>query len=138
METTETASQLTLREPRAIDAPPPTTGVKMDPLLEQNRGVAKYVAIVVRNAMEDFHVAHLTDAQMKELNPIIRNAIFTALYAMVRAGTSPAAKDFADWHMRSIPEYWEEPELLPDLKELLDREESKKPFTPKEFGFDLP
>jgi len=28
----------------------------------------KYVAIVVRNAMEDFHCKHLSDEQMKELN----------------------------------------------------------------------
>ena len=41
----------------------------------------KYIAIVVRNAMEDFHCKHLSDEQMKELNPIIRNAIYTALYA---------------------------------------------------------
>lgn len=110
----------------------------MDPLLEQNRSVAKYVAIVVRNAMEDFHAAHLTDAQMKELNPIIRNAVFTALYAMVRTGDSPAAQRFGDYHMRMIPSYWEEPELLPGFKDMLDREKSGTPFTPKAFGLDLP
>lgn len=37
------------------------------------------IAIAVRNEMEDFHCEHLTDSQMKELNPIIRNAIVTAL-----------------------------------------------------------
>ncbi len=46
---------------------------------EYARNVAKYIAIVVRNAMEDFHSRHLIDAQMRQLNPIIRNAIFTAL-----------------------------------------------------------
>ena len=40
---------------------------------------AKYAAIVVRNAMEEFHCKHLSDEQMEELNPIIRNAIYTAL-----------------------------------------------------------
>lgn len=30
----------------------------------------------VRNEMEDFHVKYLSDAQMKELSPIIRQAIF--------------------------------------------------------------
>ena len=32
--------------------------------------------------MENFHTKHLTDAQMKELNPVIRNAVYTALYTM--------------------------------------------------------
>ena len=41
---------------------------------------SKYISIVIRNAMEDFHTKHLTDKQMKELNPVIRNAVYTALY----------------------------------------------------------
>ena len=42
---------------------------------------SKYISIVIRNSMEDFHSKHLTDAQMKELNPVIRNAVYTALYS---------------------------------------------------------
>ena len=41
--------------------------------------LAMLIAAVVRNSMEDFHCKYLSDAQMKELNPIIRNAIYTAL-----------------------------------------------------------
>ena len=37
--------------------------------------------MVIRNAMEDFHCEHLTDDQMKDLNPIIRDAVCTALHA---------------------------------------------------------
>ena len=33
---------------------------------------AKVIAMHVRNEMEGFHCQHLSDAQMKELNPIIR------------------------------------------------------------------
>jgi hypothetical protein len=40
---------------------------------------AKVIAAYVRCYMEDFHSKHLSDAQMKELNPIIRNAIYTFL-----------------------------------------------------------
>ena len=40
---------------------------------------SKYIAIVVRNAMEDFHCNHVCDKQMKELNPKIRNSIYTAI-----------------------------------------------------------
>ena len=40
---------------------------------------AKVIASYVRDNMEDFHCKHLSDSQMKELNPLIRNAIYTAL-----------------------------------------------------------
>ncbi|MBC8457308.1 MAG: hypothetical protein H8D67_04845 [Deltaproteobacteria bacterium] len=43
--------------------------------------LAMYIAMVVRNTMEVFHCGHLSDEQMKELNPIGRNAICTALHA---------------------------------------------------------
>jgi len=47
---------------------------------EGMKSKSKYIAMVIRNAMEDFHCKHLSDTQMKELNPLIRNAIYTALY----------------------------------------------------------
>ena len=56
---------------------------------EEIQGVATYMAMVVRNAMEDFHCEHLTDDQMKELNPIIRNAICTALHAFTNYTDNP-------------------------------------------------
>jgi hypothetical protein len=73
---------------------------------------ATYVAIVVHNAMEDFHRNHLSDNQMRELNPIIRNAIFTALYAEETLCQSERSKEFVKYHWELIPPYWEEPELL--------------------------
>lgn len=73
--------------------------------------MAKYIAMVVRNEMEDFHVKYLSDEQMCELNPIIRNAICTALYAAEHYETSLGAKNFVDFHGSTIPHYWEEPTL---------------------------
>ena len=73
---------------------------------------AKYIAIVVRNAMEDFHCKHHSDEQMKELNPIIRNAVYTAMYAHERREESDPLDFFVNYHRLSIPKYWEEPELL--------------------------
>jgi hypothetical protein len=84
--------------------------------MEGLRCYAKYIAMVVRNAMEDFHCRHLSDEQMADLNPIIRNAIYTALYAYHCEKHSKAAARFVSFHLRSIPKYWEEPELLPDLE----------------------
>jgi hypothetical protein len=82
--------------------------------IEQNRSTAQYIAMVVRNAMEDFHAKHLSDAQMRELNPIIRNAVYTALYAMGRIDDDLAAQRYVDFACRCIPRYWEAPELLED------------------------
>ena len=81
--------------------------------MEEEKQFAIFIAMVIRNAMEDFHVAHLSDEQMKELNPIIRNAVCTALHAFNHYGTEPPAKRFIDFHLRMVPKYWEPPELLP-------------------------
>jgi hypothetical protein len=78
--------------------------------------LAKYVAMVVRNEMENFHCEHLTDAQMKILNPIIRNAICSALHAYVNYEEYENAKEFVDFYVQSIPDYWEEPTIHKSLK----------------------
>lgn len=84
--------------------------------LEFLRLHAKFIAIVVRNAMEDFHHKYLSDKQMKELNPIIRNAIFTALYARETMHKSAKSEEFVKYHFSFIPPYWEEPALLKGFK----------------------
>jgi len=48
-------------------------------ITEDKNYFAKLIAAVVKNCMEEFQEKHLTDEQMKELNPIIQNAIYTAL-----------------------------------------------------------
>ena len=78
---------------------------------------AKYIAMVVRNSMEDFHSKHLTDEQMKELNPIIRNAIYTAIYGFMTSSRSDKSRRYAEHIFGMIPPYWEAPELLVDFNE---------------------
>jgi hypothetical protein len=75
------------------------------------RNYAKYIAMVVRNAREDFHRKHLRDTQMGELNPIIRNAIHTAIYAYESRKDSRTSEAFVDFHLMAIPKYREEPGL---------------------------
>ena len=92
-----------------------------DELFDQHRikamqAFALYIAMVVRNGMEDFHHKHLSDKQMKELNPIIRNAIYTAIYAREACQKSDKAKDYVEYQVSMIPQYWENPELLPGFK----------------------
>ena len=76
-------------------------------LVKEDQKLASYIAMVVRNAMEDFHCEHLTDDQMKQLNPIIRNAICTALHAFNSYEQSEAAARFVDFNLRMVPTYWE-------------------------------
>ncbi len=85
-----------------------------EPLL---RYMSKVIAMEVRNEMEDFHCAHLSDEEMAELNPIIRNAIYTALYALTHQDEEwcRGAVGFSE---RLIPSYWEEPELTEAAKTL--------------------
>ncbi|CAN3702721.1 hypothetical protein MMX123_02751 [Microbacterium sp. MM2322] len=66
------------------------------------------IAMNVRNAMEDFHVEHLSDKQMAELNPIIRQAVFDTL-VMIEEIDEPDTADYLAWLIRMIREYWEIP-----------------------------
>ena len=93
---------------------------RLDLLIEDQK-LASYIAMVVRNAMEDFHCEHLTDDEMKELNPIIRNAICTALHAFNCYEQSDAAASFVEFNLRMVPTYWEPPELLEDYLAMWDR-----------------
>ena len=57
--------------------------------------------------MEDFHCKYLSDVQVKELNPIIRNAIYTAL---IKLDEDP--QKLGAYYEKFIPDYWEDCELL--------------------------
>ena len=79
---------------------------KSVPLQKRENYFAKLLAVSVRNAMEKFHIKYLSDEQMKELNPIIRNAIYTALVNINNDMSSIA------FYEQYIPPYWEDCELL--------------------------
>lgn len=87
--------------------------------LEQISDQAMYIAMVVRNQLEDFHCEHLSDEQMAKLNPLIRNAIYTALYAL--ADWSPPAQAFVGFNRMLIPDYWEQPELTDGYTRLVEK-----------------
>lgn len=48
-------------------------------LLRDKNRIAKAIAMFIRNELEDFHVEYLSDEQMRDFNPLIRNAVFTFL-----------------------------------------------------------
>ena len=78
----------------------------MEKLYEKENYFAKLLAANVRNTMEDFHHKYLSDAQMKELNPIIRDAIYTAL---VNINTD---RSYVAYYEQYIPDYWEDCKYL--------------------------
>jgi hypothetical protein len=89
------------------------------------RRMAKIIAIVVRNEMEDFHVEHLDDAQMRKLNPIIRNAICDALHMMANAD-DPTIGRILTFNLRCIPSYWEEPHLSDEYVRAVTKQAANK------------
>ncbi len=83
---------------------------KKEPIVLQEKEVSKIIAMFVRNEMEDFHVKHLSDEQMKELNPIIRNAIYSTFMLLVKVQKGDrVATEQLDFLYKMIPSYWEEP-----------------------------
>lgn len=69
--------------------------------------ISKIIAMGVRNNIEGFHGEHLTNAQMKELNLLIRDAIYTVILAMNRYNDND--KKLLAYLSEMIPDYWEEP-----------------------------
>ncbi len=77
---------------------------------------AKVIAMHVRNEMEDFHCEHLSDAQVKELNPIVRRAIYETLRQLyfLKKGTKKrraVAVQHVHHLLLLVPDYWEDPDL---------------------------
>lgn len=52
---------------------------KASAMLNDKNRIAKAIAVFIRNKMENFHMKYVSDVQMRNLNPLIRNAIFTFL-----------------------------------------------------------
>ena len=72
---------------------------------------AKAIAAYVRYNMEDFHSKHLTNAQMKELNPLIRNAIFTFL----KDEADGDSFDISCMCQFNLAPYWEDCEYIREI-----------------------
>jgi non-homologous end joining protein Ku len=87
--------------------------------------MAKLIAMVIRNEMEDFQVEHLDDSQMRKLNPIIRNAICDALHMMANAD-DPAVAPTLAFNLRCIPGYWEEPALSDEYVRAIKTKSAKR------------
>src|SRR5262245_18457928 len=70
----------------------------------------------VRNEMEHFHCRHLSDDQMRELNPILRKAVYQTLrqlYFLKKGTKKQRLVAFQNIHhlFLLLPDYWEDPDL---------------------------
>jgi hypothetical protein len=61
----------------------------------------------VRNSIEDFHVKHLSDAQMKELNMIIRQSLYDVVSTLEDDNVD--SDRLMGYLIGQIPDYWEIP-----------------------------
>lgn len=79
--------------------------MKLDPRQQPVMVVAMYL----RNAMEDFHFRHLSDEQMAELNPILRQALFDVI-TIIEDDDLDRQAESMDYLVGMIPPYWEVPD----------------------------
>lgn len=56
-----------------------TLSNKASSMITDKNRIAKAIAVYLRNKIEDFHVKYLSDDQMRVLNPLIRNAVYSFL-----------------------------------------------------------
>jgi len=94
--------------------------------LDRIQADAMVIAMAIRNEMEAFHKAHLTDDQMRMLNPIIRNATYTALVALKYLGKNKSCTDFVQFQLELIPPYWEPPTLVKGVQAGVDQQQMKR------------
>ena len=85
------------------------------PHIETIHKTTMLVSVSVRNHMEDFHCAHLSDEQMKELNPIIRQGVLHGLLACNDLNRNAEL----NWLNLCVPIYWEKPIDTHGTKEYL-------------------
>ncbi|MGN6640579.1 MAG: hypothetical protein ACTHJ8_16830 [Mucilaginibacter sp.] len=48
---------------------------------------------------------------MKELNPLISKTVSNSLFALANSDRDFSSQEFIDWHLKSIPDYWEDAQL---------------------------
>lgn len=81
--------------------------------------ITKLLALNVRDELEDFHVAHIPDTLMPELNIAIRNGIYNALFILANFEMDEVCRKYFNFLAKRVPEYWEDPNLLPELENVL-------------------
>ena len=77
------------------------------------QGQAKFIGVVVRNTLKEYHDKHLTDVEMKD----VLDAIYTALYSVNHYKKSSSTENFIRIHSPHVEEIEGEVELLEEFEE---------------------
>ena len=98
---------------------------RIEALRKQNprKFIALLHAMIIRNALEDFHVKYIPNQHMKELNTIIRDAVYTAITLIDKPVRDGRQKEALAWIGMSLPDYWEDPKLLEDYEFMFDKKD---------------
>lgn len=67
--------------------------------------------IVIRNDLEAIH-AEITDPTMRHINRSVRNGFYTTLRAAAAMDRSAVARNWVNYQLEMVPQYWEDPRLL--------------------------
>lgn len=81
-------------------------------LMEGLKAYTKYIAIAIENTRQDFQRKNPSEENAELLDPLIRNAIYTALYSFEYYKSSDNAREFVEYNLSTIPESWSDPEFL--------------------------
>jgi hypothetical protein len=86
-------------------------------LTEGMKVYANYIARVIQNTMEELDSKNSSNEKVEERDHLLRSAIYTALYSYQYYKESEGARRFLEHHLATVPDTWEEPELLGVLGE---------------------
>ena len=87
---------------------------------DSNKDMAKYITAVISNNIQDFQAEHLSDAQMAELNPLIKNSIYTALHSLFKDDRTAIDDQFVETNSATIPDDWDDPTLVKNYTKLFN------------------
>ena len=91
--------------------------------LKKTKKISNVIAMGIRNAFEDWHgKGKLKQSDMKEFNTKVRNSVYTTLKLMT--SDNKTSRGLLNWQYMMIPDYWEEPELQKEVKEILKDNEN--------------
>jgi len=104
---------------------------------EAMKKMSMIIARVVRDELEDVASDHLPNQLMPEINKLVRKGIYNSLFALANYSADEFSRKFVNLNIVSIPEYWEEPELIPELVNSLEQLGKeilfKSPFLDQQF-----
>lgn len=77
------------------------------------------IAQILKDELEDFRIKHIPKETTPELDDLIKNGIYNALFSLVNSDIDNSCLSNITDAMVKIPSYWEAPQLHSDLAQSL-------------------